>query len=91
MGLVEVEEEDLACKKLGAAAHLHDASLVDHQDPVCVEDCGQAVGDDDGCPAGPGLIDSNAHLLLCEGIQKGSSSKGLGYRLFNTEGPGLSS
>ena len=71
MRLVEAKEEALARKKLSAAAHLHDAALVDHQDPVCVQDCGQAVGHDDSCPSGPGFIDGNAHFLLCEGIQCG--------------------
>lgn len=61
----------MARKKLRAAAHLHDAAPVDHQDPVYVKDCGQAVGHDDGCPSRPGFIDGSAHFLLCEGIQCG--------------------
>ena len=50
-------------KKLGAAAHLHDAAPVDHQDAVCVEDCSQAVCHDDGCAAGPGFVDGKRALF----------------------------
>ena len=74
--LVEIREEALARKKLGAAAHRHDAAPVDLQDPVCVLDCGQAVGDDDGCASGPGLIDGNAHFadLACAGLEQANGA-----------------
>ena len=67
--LVKVKEEARARQQLSGAAHLHDAALVDHENPVCVQDCGQAVGHGDGCPSRPNFGDGRTYLLVGQGIE----------------------
>ena len=67
--LVKVKEEARARQQLSGAAHLHDAALVDHENPVCVQDCGQAVGHGNSCQSARALSMAARTFWSVQGIE----------------------
>jgi len=51
------------------SAHLHDLPVVNDSDSRRVLDGGETVGDDDGGPSLPGLVQSLLHDLLALSVQ----------------------
>jgi len=51
---VELGVDSWLCQESGVRAALHDSSVLHHKNLVCLEDRGEAMGDDDRGAAGKG-------------------------------------
>ena len=71
LGLVELAVDAVPGQQLLVAALLGNHAALDHQDPVRLQDRGQAVGDDDAGSSCHELLQGVLDCVLRNGIQGG--------------------